>query len=87
MNKIRVSGFCRESITDGPGIRAVVFAQGCPHRCPHCQNPETWDDMGGYELQIDHIIDLVREQGFTGITLSGGEPFMQAESLPSLRTA
>lgn len=85
MIKIRVSGFSRESIVDGPGIRAVVFAQGCPHHCPHCHNPSTWDSAGGYELSIDDIVGLVKETGLLqGITLSGGEPFMQAESFAEL---
>lgn len=77
--KIRVSGFTRESVVDGPGIRAVVYAQGCPHQCPHCHNPSTWDPEGGYELDIDDIVGLVRDTGLLrGITISGGEPFLQA---------
>ncbi|MGE5544779.1 MAG: anaerobic ribonucleoside-triphosphate reductase activating protein [Bacillota bacterium] len=83
--KIRVSGFSRESIVDGPGIRAVVYAQGCPHQCPHCHNPSTWDFEGGYELDIEEIVGLVKETGLLrGVTLSGGEPFLQAESFAEL---
>ena len=85
MTKIRVSGISRESIVDGPGIRTVVYAQGCPHHCPHCHNPSTWDFEGGYELDMDDIVGLVMETGLLrGVTLSGGEPFMQAESLAEL---
>jgi anaerobic ribonucleoside-triphosphate reductase activating protein len=83
--KIRVGGFTRESVVDGPGIRAVVYAQGCPHHCPHCHNPSTWDPRGGYELDIDEIIGLVKDTGLLrGITLSGGEPFLQAEPMAEL---
>jgi len=77
--KIRVSGFTRESVVDGPGIRAVIYAQGCPHHCPHCHNPSTWDPEGGYELDVGDIVRLVKDTGLLrGITLSGGEPFLQA---------
>lgn len=85
MTKIRVSGFSRESIVDGPGIRTVVYSQGCPHHCPHCHNPSTWDFEGGYELDIDDIVALVKKTGLLrGVTLSGGEPFVQAESFAEL---
>jgi len=85
MGKVRVCGFSRESIVDGPGIRAVVYAQGCPHHCPHCHNPSTWDFQGGYELDIDDIVGRVKETGLLrGVTLSGGEPFAQAESFAEL---
>lgn len=85
MSKARIGGFSRESIVDGPGIRAVVYAQGCPHHCPHCHNPSTWDFEGGYELDIDDILGQVKEIGLLrGVTLSGGEPFAQAESFAEL---
>ena len=85
MTKIRVSGFSRESIVDGPGIRAVIYGQGCPHHCPHCHNTSTWDFEGGYELDIDDILGLIKETRLLrGFTLSGGEPFVQAESFAEL---
>ena len=45
---IKIAGVIRESIVDGPGIRFVVFCQGCPHGCPGCHNPATHDFEGGY---------------------------------------
>ena len=69
---------------DGPGIRYVVFFQGCPLRCSCCHNPETWDFEGGREMSAHEIFtDLIRYKNYFGeeggITLSGGEPLMQAE--------
>ena len=76
--KIRIAGTVNDSIVDGPGLRYVVFVQGCRHHCPGCHNPETWDVSGGKEVDTH---DLVREMFanplLSGLTLSGGEPFDQ----------
>lgn len=78
----RLAGVIRESIVDGPGIRMAVFTQGCPHRCEGCHNPETHDPKGGYDGNIANIIDAFdADPLLAGITLSGGEPFVQAEAL------
>lgn len=73
---------------DGPGIRYVVFFQGCPMRCRYCHNPDTWDMDGGYEITADEIIDeYLKNSAFYkngGITVTGGEPLMQVEFLTEL---
>ncbi len=80
-NKIRIAGIQEESIVDGPGLRLVVFTQGCKHHCPGCHNPETHDFSGGYDMDIDQIISILKENPMLdGITLSGGDPFEQSES-------
>ncbi len=80
----RVSSLQSLGTLDGPGIRYVVFMQGCPLRCACCHNPETHDLNGGEEYTADQIVEKVSkyteyfgEKG--GITLSGGEPLIQAE--------
>lgn len=79
---IRIAGIVRESIVDGPGIRLTVFTQGCPHRCPGCHNPQTHDPRGGYDCKAQAVLDaLDADPLLRGITLSGGEPFEQAEAL------
>lgn len=83
--KLRLAGVIRESIVDGPGLRLVVFSQGCPHHCPECQNPETHDPSGGYDTTVENIIAAVRKNPILqGVTLSGGDPFVQAEPLAEL---
>lgn len=85
MTKLKLAGVIKESIVDGPGIRFVVFAQGCPHRCKGCHNPDTWNPNGGYETSVDNIINEVKKNPLiTGITLSGGDPFMQANGFAEL---
>ncbi len=71
---------------DGPGIRLVIFAQGCQFRCLYCANPDTWDPHGGRELSIDEIVRLaVSQKPFFGkrggVTISGGEPTLQRVAL------
>lgn len=70
---------------DGPGIRFVVFMQGCPMRCQFCHNPDTWDPAteGQYRMTPQELLDeVLRYRNFIrkgGVTVSGGEPLMQAE--------
>lgn len=85
MSSLRLAGIIRESITDGPGIRFTVFAQGCPHGCLQCHNPQTWDFDGGTDVEVDKIAKKVMENPMIkGVTFSGGEPFCQAEGFLEL---
>lgn len=81
-NALRIAGTVGESIVDGPGIRYVIFTQGCPHGCPGCHNPETHDFAGGHEIDTETLLTEIRRNGLvSGVTFSGGEPFEQAEAL------
>ncbi len=65
---------------DGPGIRFVVFMQGCPMRCLYCHNPDTWDISGGKIVEADEILESYeRLKNFLGggLTVTGGEPLLQ----------
>ncbi len=82
MSKIKLSGIEPESIVDGPGFRYVIFTQGCKHNCKGCHNPETHDPEGGYWEDTDNLLlEIKKNPLLKGITLSGGEPFDQAEVL------
>ena len=78
--KVNIAGIEKGSMKDGPGVRNVIFFQGCPHHCPGCHNPETWDIHGGGPRDIDTLIDYVIEPN-VDITISGGEPFLQVDAL------
>jgi len=73
---------------DGPGVRYVVFLQGCPMRCAYCHNPDTWEMSGGIEMEASEIISQYeRNRGFYkegGITVTGGEPLLQVDFLIEL---
>lgn len=75
------SGLQKDSIVDGSGIRTVIWFQGCLHHCYMCHNPETWDLNGGIVFDLDDIKEEIKNLKYqSGITLSGGDPFFQAES-------
>ncbi len=75
---------------DGPGIRFVVFLQGCPLRCKFCHNPDTWAMGQGTEITSDELIDkYMKNRAFYsrgGITVTGGEPLMQLDFITELFT-
>lgn len=75
-----------ESIVDGKGFRLTLFTQGCQHKCKGCHNPTTWDMNGGYEIEVDTLVDymynnLSKSPYFSGITISGGDPYYQEEAV------
>ena len=79
---LRIAGTVKDSIVDGPGIRYVVFTQGCPHHCPGCHNPQTHDFHGGNEFDCQQIWEeIFSSRLLSGVTFSGGEPFCQPEAL------
>ena len=82
---LNLSGIVGDSIVDGPGIRVTVFCQGCPHHCPGCHNPETWEFGCGTPMDEEDILSIVRSNPLCrGVTFSGGEPFAQAEGYAKL---
>lgn len=75
---------------DGPGVRFVIFLQGCPMRCKFCHNPDTWEIRQGTEMTSDELIDMyLKNKAFYskgGITVTGGEPLLQTDFLLELFT-
>ena len=84
-DEIRIAGVVKESIVDGPGIRYTIFTQGCPHHCEGCHNPQTHDFNKGSLVSISKIVeDIKKDPLLRGVTISGGEPFMQAKKVADL---
>ena len=82
---LNLSGLISDSIVDGPGIRTTIFSQGCPHHCPGCHNPETWDFGCGTDVEVERLVEIVRSNPLCrGVTFSGGEPFAQPEGFARL---
>lgn len=82
---MRIYGLVQDSIVDGPGFRFVCFVQGCPHHCPGCHNPNSHDPAGGREMSVEEVArELLGNPLTDGLTLSGGEPFQQAEDCLAL---
>lgn len=87
--KGRISATESFGSVDGPGIRFIVFMQGCRYRCQYCHNPETWTAEGGYEASPEEIFrQAMRYRPYWkktgGITVSGGEPLLQLEFVTEL---
>lgn len=86
----RINTFESCGTVDGPGLRTVVFMQGCPLRCLYCHNPETWEFSGGEEYTAGAVFDEVRKyKNFWkasggGVTISGGEPMSRPKFLEAL---
>ncbi len=83
--ELNIAGIVDDSIVDGDGCRLTVFVQGCRRRCHGCQNPETQPLEGGHRMDTANILQQVRANPLlSGITLSGGEPFLQPAPLAEL---
>lgn len=77
--EMRIAGTERESVVDGPGLRFVVFAQGCRHGCDGCHNPGAWNPAGGTLVKVEDLREQIKNTKLIkGVTFSGGEPFLQA---------
>lgn len=75
---INIAGIVEDSVVDGYGLRYSIFTQGCPHNCFNCHNPETHDYLGGKHVDCDSLIKSFKKNPLlSGITITGGEPFIQ----------
>lgn len=82
---MRIAGVLHESLVDGPGIRTVLFTQGCIHVCPQCHSQSTWNIAGGEEKSTEDICrEILSYENLDGLTISGGEPFMQSDGVLEL---
>lgn len=85
MSHLRVARWLRRSSVNGPGERLVVWVQGCTLRCRGCWNPDTWSAAGGEVTSTASLLALYSATpGLEGITMSGGEPFQQADATAEL---
>lgn len=88
----RVHSFQSMGAVDGPGLRYVVFFQGCPLRCAYCHNPDTWAFSGGQTVTVEQVLQKVRRcapylRNGGGATLTGGEPLAQPDFAAALLAA
>ncbi len=82
---LRIAGVVSESIVDGPGIRYTIFTQGCPFHCKGCHNPQSQPLKGGMDVKLKIFYDEIKQNPLiTGVTFSGGEPFIQCRPLALL---
>ena len=73
-----------ETTADGEGLRTSIYFAGCKHYCKGCHNPQSWDMNGGYEVTIDYLLDLIKDDEFADVTFSGGDPLYQCDAVTEL---
>ena len=78
---LRIMDITYSSAVDGEGFRDTLFVNYCPHHCPGCHNPQTWDRENGHDVTLKEIYDNLTKSIVTNVTYSGGEPFCQTENL------
>lgn len=84
MNSISILDIVHCTTVDGPGFRTAIYGAGCMHGCPGCHNPQSWDIGCGSSYDIDAILEIVKEDDFSNVTFSGGDPLMQVEGFTEL---
>lgn len=78
---INIHSIIQKSGVNGPGERFVIWTQGCRKMCKGCYNPETWSHYRNDLISVDVLINMVRESGCSGVTITGGDPFEQSKEL------
>ncbi len=81
---LRVLDILEDTTVDGPGFRTSIYLAGCRHHCPGCHNPESWNEGGGEEVSVDELMRVIVNDPFAHVTLSGGDPLLQAEGCAEL---
>ena len=81
---VRILDILYETTADGPGLRTSIYFAGCKHYCKGCHNPQSWDMNGGYEVTIDYLLDIIKDDEFADVTFSGGDPLYQCEGVTEL---
>ena len=81
--KISIMDIIDGTVVDGPGFRLSIYCAGCSHKCKGCHNPQSWEIGNGKLMDIDEIMDVVKQSPWN-VTFSGGDPFFQAEGFARL---
>ena len=87
MATISILEIVEDTTVDGPGFRTSVYSSGCPHHCPGCHNPQSWDMSNGREVDIEDILEVILADPFADVTFSGGDPMFQPDGFAALARA
>ena len=84
MNKLSILDIVHCTTVDGPGFRTAIYGAGCMHQCAGCHNPQSWNMTCGTPYDIDTIVGIIKDDDFSNVTFSGGDPLMQVEGFTDL---
>ena len=87
MTTISILEIVEDTTVDGPGFRTSVYSSGCPHHCPGCHNPQSWNIENGHAVEIEEILKVILADSFADVTFSGGDPMFQPEGFTALAKA
>ena len=81
---LRILDILHQTMADGPGFRTAIYCAGCAHHCKGCHNPQSWDFKGGFEVSVDELLQIIKEDSLSNVTFTGGDPFYQVEAFTEL---
>ena len=84
MTTISILEIVEDTTVDGPGFRTSVYSSGCPHHCPGCHNPQSWNIENGHPVEIDEILKIILDDPFADVTFTGGDPMFQPQGFTEL---
>lgn len=84
MTTISILEIVEDTTVDGPGFRTSVYSSGCPHHCPGCHNPQSWNIENGHPVEIDEILKVILDDPFADVTFTGGDPMFQPHGFTEL---
>ncbi len=87
MATISILEIVEDTTVDGPGFRTSVYSSGCPHHCPGCHNPQSWNIENGHSVEIGDILKIILDDPFADVTFSGGDPMFQPQGFTELAKA
>ena len=87
MATISILEIVEDTTVDGPGFRTSVYSSGCPHHCPGCHNPQSWNIDNGHPVEIEEILKVILDDPFADVTFSGGDPMFQPHGFTELAKA
>ena len=87
MATISILEIVEDTTVDGPGFRTSVYSSGCPHHCPGCHNPQSWNIGNGHPVEIEDILKVILADPFADVTFSGGDPMFQPAGFAELAKA
>ena len=84
MATISILEIVEDTTVDGPGFRTSVYSSGCPHRCPGCHNPQSWEIDNGHPVETEEILKIILADPFADVTFTGGDPMFQPQGFAEL---
>ena len=82
--KIRVLDIAYQTMADGPAFRTAIYCAGCKHACKGCHNPQSWDFGAGKWMDVEELLNIIKEDSMSNVSFSGGDPMYQAPAFTEL---